>query len=115
MFSDISSPKAFSRRASAMGVSVGMNPPPAAGVGVALGEDRAEVTCRPADVAHRLVSREVELLGERVEVAERDALHRFHELLEARGVAVELLEHRLAGVLDLVLGLAGAQRLGQIA
>ena len=79
------------------------------------GEDRAELAGRAPDVAHRLVLREVELLGQRVEVSQRDALHRGHELLEPRRVAVELVEHRLAGVLDLVLRLARLQRLGQIA
>ena len=67
------------------------------------------------DVAKGFVPGEVELLGQGVEVAERDARHRVHELLESRRIAVELLEHRLPGVLDLVLGLAGLQRFGEIA
>ena len=41
--------------------------------------------------------------------------HRVHELLEPGRVGVELVEHRLAGVLDLVLRLAGPQRLGEVA
>ena len=50
-----------------------------------------------------------------LEVDAREAGHRVHELFEAGGVGVELLEHRPAGVLDLVLRSAGAQRLGQVA
>jgi hypothetical protein len=78
------------------------------------GEDRAQQAGRAPDVAHRLVPGEVELLGQRLEVGPRDPLHRGHELLEPRRVAVELLEHRPAGVHDLVLGPAGPQRLGQV-
>ena len=48
--------------------------------------------------------------AERVEVGARDAGHRAHELLEPRQVGVELLEHRLLAVLDLVLRLAGLER-----
>jgi hypothetical protein len=82
---------------------------------MALGEDHGELAGGTSDVADRLVLGEVDLLSQRVGIAERDALHRFHELLQPRRVAVELVEHRLAGVLDLVLRLAGPQRLGEIA
>ena len=83
--------------------------------GWCVGENRAEQPGGASDVADRLVLGEVELLRECVEVAERDSLHRVHELLEPRRVAVQLVEHRLAGVLDLVLRLPGPQRLGEIA
>ena len=78
------------------------------------GEHHAEHAGGAAHVADRPVPREVELLRQRLEVAARDAGHRAHELLEASGVAVELLEHRLAGVLDLVLRATGLERLRQI-
>ena len=79
------------------------------------GENHGELACGAPDIADRLVLGEVELRSQRVEVAERDSRHRLHELLEPRRVAVELVEHRLAGLLDLVLGLPGLQRLGEIA
>ena len=66
----------------------------------------AEQPGRAADVAQRLERREVELLGERLEVDAREAGHRAHELLEPRQLGVELLEHALLAVLDLVLRLA---------
>ena len=82
---------------------------------MAVGDDDRELTGGAAHVAERLVLGEVELLRQRLERAHGDPGHRVHELLEPVRVAVELLEHRLAGVLDLVLGLAGPQRLGEIA
>jgi hypothetical protein len=48
-----------------------------------------------------------------VEVADRYA-QRLHELFKACGVAVELLEDRLAGELDLGLRLAGLERLSEV-
>ena len=87
----------------------------AAHVGMAVGDDDRELTGCAAHVAERLVLREVELLRQRAERARGDPGHRVHELLEPGRVAVELLEHRLAGVLDLVLGLSGLQGLGEIA
>ena len=74
----------------------------------------AEQAGRAADVAERLEFREIKLLRERLEVDAREAGHRAHELLQPGQVRVELLEHALLAVLDLVLRLAGAQRLGQI-
>src|SRR5437868_7132486 len=62
-----------------------------------------------ADIRHGLISGKVEFLGERREIAHGDAAHRVHELLEARRVCVELSEHGLAGLLDLVLRLSGFQ------
>ncbi len=43
-----------------------------------------------------------------------EAAHRGHELLEARRIGVQLVEHRAAVVLDLVLRLAGFQRRAEI-
>ena len=84
-------------------------------VGVAAGQDHGELTGGAADVTDRRVPREVDLLGEGVEVARGDARHGAHELLEARRVAVELLEHPGTRALDLVLRLACLQRFGQVA
>jgi len=70
------------------------------------------VDSRP--VAQRLEGREIELLGKGLEVDARHTPHRAHELLEPRQLGVELLEHALLSVLDLVLRLAGAQRRGQV-
>lgn len=74
---------------------------------MARGENHGEPAAGAPDIADGVVLREVKLLGQRLEVSELQALHRCHELLEPRRVAVELLEYRLTGVLDLVLGLAG--------
>src|SRR5262249_14709669 len=57
---------------------------------------------------------EVELLGERREVARRDSAHGLHELLEPRRVAVELLEHRRARALEFVLRLARLEAFAEI-
>src|SRR5262249_5045938 len=73
-----------------------------------------ELGGRSADVAQRTVGSEVEALGERLEVRAGQAAHRRHELLEALGLPVELREHLGTGVLDLVLGRAGAQGLLEI-
>ena len=86
----------------------------AAHVGVAVGNDDRQLAGCTAHVAERLVPGEVELLRKRSERAQGDPGHRIHELLEPVWVAVELLEHRLARVLDLVLGLASLQSLGEI-
>src|SRR5581483_2997883 len=67
-----------------------------------------------ADVAERAISREIELLGERREIGRRDAAHRVHKLLQACGVAVELVEHRYAGALELVLRPAAPERFGEL-
>src|SRR5262249_28893818 len=69
---------------------------------------------RAAHVAERPEGLEVELPREGLEVEAREAGHRAQELLEARLLGVELLEHALAAVLDLVLRLAGAQRGGEV-
>src|SRR5215213_332278 len=78
------------------------------------GEGGGELAGGPTDVAERGVSGEVELLGQDLKIPQGDALHRLHELLKASRVAVELVEHRLAGMLDLVLRLAALQSLGQV-
>src|SRR5262245_44216748 len=83
-------------------------------MGMALGDEDRELAGGAADVAQRLVAREVELLREGAEVARRDAAHGVHELLEALRVAVQLLEHPRAPMLDLVLRLPGAERLGEV-
>ena len=75
--------------------------------------DAEEPGCA-AHVAQRPEWREVELLGERLEVDARDAGHRVQELLQPRRLGVELLEHPVAAVLGLVLWLPGAKRLGKI-
>lgn len=69
---------------------------------------------RAADVAERLVLREVELRREGLEVDPREARHRAQELLELRRVGVERLENPLLPVLLLVLGLAGPKRFRQV-
>ena len=83
-------------------------------VGVALrGDGRQQSGCA-ANVGERRIAAEVELLCEELEVSGGNACHRVHELLEARRVRVELVEHRPAGHLDLVLGGAGPQGFGEI-
>ena len=77
--------------------------------------DDGQLTDRATNITHRLVAREVELLGQGVQRPKCYACHRVHELLEPGGIAVKLLEHVLAAVLDLVLWRAGLQRLGQVA
>ena len=67
-----------------------------------------------ADIRQGLVSGKVEFLGERREIAHRDAAHRVHELLQARWVRIERVEHGLACLLDLVLRLSGFQRRREI-
>ena len=69
---------------------------------------------RAADVAERLEFREIKFVRERLEVDAREAGHRAHELFQPGQVRVEFLEHALLAVLDFVLRLAGAQRLGQV-
>src|SRR5207237_5287640 len=49
------------------------------------------------------------------EVAGGDSAHCVHEQLEPLGFAVELGEHGRAGMLDLVLRLAGAKAIGKAA
>src|SRR5262249_20133574 len=83
-------------------------------VGMALRHEARELSGRAADVAQRVIRGEVELLGEGREVARRDAAHACHELFEARGVAVELLEHRRARALELVLRLARLEAFAEI-
>src|SRR5581483_1648504 len=63
-----------------------------------------------ADVSDRLVASPVELLRERHEIAALESAHRLEERAEPGGIGVELLEHRLAAVLELVLRLAGLER-----
>ncbi len=75
----------------------------------ALGHRRCELAGRAAYVAQRAVLREVDFLGQRLEVRAGNAAHRGHELLEARRIGVQLVEHRAAVVLDLVLRLTGFQ------
>ena len=60
------------------------------------------------------VRREVELLRESLEVRERDAGHRVHELLDPLRIAVKLFEQSRAAVLHLVLRLAGLERFGKV-
>ena len=79
------------------------------------GEDHRQLTGRAAHIAQSLVLGEVEGLGQGVEAAHRCAGHGVHELLQTSGVAVQLVEHRPAGVLDLVLRLTCLQRLGEVA
>ena len=75
----------------------------------------AEQAGRAADIAERLIAREIELLGERFEVDARQAGHRAEELLELRRVGVELLEHAfLPPCLISFCGCPGAQRFRQI-
>ena len=61
------------------------------------GDLDAQEPGRAADVAQRPEWREVELLGERLEVDARDAGHRAQELLQPRQLGVELLEHGPSG------------------
>jgi hypothetical protein len=68
-----------------------------------------------ADVAQRLVTREIELLREGQEIAGGDPRHRLHELLEPLRLAVQDFEHAGAAVLGFVLWFAGAQRVRQVA
>ena len=68
---------------------------------------------RPADVGHGAVPREVESLGQQAEIPRLKARHRPKKLAEPRFVRIELGEDRLARELDLVLRLAGSQRLAQ--
>src|ERR1700681_4372086 len=82
-------------------------------MGEATGQGHTELAGGAAHVADGVVASEVDSLGEDVEVAERYA-QRLHELLEPSGVAVELLEDRLAGEFDLGLGLAGLERLSEV-
>src|ERR1700737_197859 len=63
-----------------------------------------------AYIRQGLVFGKVEFLGERREIAHGDAAHRVHELLQSRWVCIELAEHGLACLLDLVLRLSGFQR-----
>src|SRR5437762_1933009 len=66
------------------------------------------------DIRQGSVFGKVEFIGERGEIAQGDATHRVHELLQARRVCIELAEHRLACLLDLVLRLSGLQRWREI-
>src|SRR3954462_13908808 len=79
-----------------------------------LGDDHAQLAGGSADIAHTPIPGELEPLGERTSGVERDPRHRMHELLEPRGIAVELGEHGGAAVLELVLGPAGLESLGEI-
>jgi hypothetical protein len=76
---------------------------------------QASCPVAPPTVRHRPVGREVELVGEGLEIGEADPAHRIHELLEPLGIGIKLFEHRLARMLDLVLRLAGLERGRQIA
>src|SRR5215213_6625051 len=79
-----------------------------------LGDDHAQLTRGPADVANGSVVGEVETLGEGTGGIERDPRHRVHELLQAVRIAVQLFEQGSAAVFDLVLRLSGLQRLGEV-
>jgi hypothetical protein len=84
-------------------------------VRVFLGHEHRQLASCTADITEGLITREVELVGERLKIACGDSAHRIHELLEPLGPAVELGEHRRAGVFNLVLRLAGAEAVGEIA
>ena len=79
------------------------------------GDRTRQVAGRAAHVAERAVRREIEPLRDRHEVRTGDAAHRADELLDTRGIAIELLEHRGATALELVLWLAGAETVFEIA
>ena len=79
------------------------------------GHEHGQLAGRTADVTEGPITREIELLGEGLKIARGDAAHRIHELLEPLGLAVELGEHGRAGVLDLVLRVAGPESLGEVA
>src|SRR5262249_40003294 len=98
----------------AMDAAIGRSPRRAHHVRVTTGHGNRQLPARATDVAHGLVRREIELLRERLEVGERDAGHRVHELLEPLGVAVKLFEHSFAAVLHLVLRFARLQSFGQV-
>ena len=81
---------------------------------IAGGENRAELSVAPP-TSQRAVGGEVELLRQRLKVTGRGAFHRVHELLQPGWVAVQLLEHRLPDVLDLILRLPDPQSLRESA
>ena len=99
---------------SAIGCTTGRSQEREERCGWRAGDDRRQLAGRAADVGERPVRREIELVGKGLEIGARDAGHRRHELLEPRRIGIELVEHRLAALLDLVLRLAGAERRGEI-
>src|SRR3954454_2397888 len=74
----------------------------------------AEKAGGSADIAERMVIREVEFISQSFKVDQRQASHGPHELLELGKVFVQFLEEPLHPMLGFILRTTGAQSFRQI-
>src|SRR5580765_116488 len=78
-------------------------------------DDHRKRCRRSADIAERLIWREIELVSESLKIPGGDSRHRVHKLFKTFWLTIEFLKNAFTAMLCLILRLAGFESLCQIA